>query len=271
MVDPGEGGDEGVVYLGRNGFKMKAGARTTPPAGTPLTRVGKAAPESEKTPLPAVKTPPPAVKTPPPALKVAPVRPSNPTFRRMTPTPMPPLAQLAPQAAPPSGKGKVMIVGICMIAFSCGVMSTVAVDRFWPRARAQQQCGGGQTVVAAAAAPMPAPEAMALPPAAASPAPAEVTPLPPADPVATDKPAPEAKAPSVAAAPKPPTARPAPVARPAASVSKSPARATGRGAVVARTPPAQGRAVRKRAGATTSSSGGSDTMPLTEAWVDPFN
>ena len=96
---------------------MKAGVRTTPPAGTPLARVGKAAPESEKTPLPAVKTPPPAVKTPPPALKVAPVRPSNPTFRRMTPTPMPPLAQLAPQAAPPSGKGKVMIVGICMIAF----------------------------------------------------------------------------------------------------------------------------------------------------------
>jgi len=113
---------------------MKAGARTTPPAGTPLTRVGKAAPESEKTPLPAVKTPP-------PALKVAPVRPSNPTFRRMTPTPMPPLAQLAPQAAPPSGKGKVMIVGICMIAFSCGVMSTVAVDRFWPRARVRSSVG----------------------------------------------------------------------------------------------------------------------------------
>jgi len=244
---------------------MKAGVRTTPPAGTPLTRVGKAAPESEKTPPPAVKTPPPAVKTPPPALKVAPVRPSNPTFRRMTPTPMPPLAQLAPQAVPPSGKGKVMIVGICMIAFSCGVMSTVAVDRFWPRARAQQQCGGGQTVVAAAAAPTPAPEAMAMPPAAASPAPAEVTALPPADPVATDKPAPEAKAPTAVAAPKPQAAPPA--AR--AAVSKSPARSTGRAAVVARTP-AQGRAVRKRAAATPSSAGG-ETMPLTEAWVDPFN
>jgi hypothetical protein len=148
-----------------------------------------------------------------------------------------------------------------MIAFSCGVMSTVAVDRFWPRPRAQ--CGGGQ-VVFAAGTPTPDPEALLVPAAAPalSPVPAEVTPLPPA------APAPETKAPPVVVAPAVRTVPPPP-ARPAAAVAKTPARPTGRTAVVARTP-AQGRAaVRKRVAAAPAAAG--DTMPPTESWVDPFN
>src|SRR6185295_10676011 len=103
VADRGEGGDDGVVYLGRSSFKMKVGAggNVTPPAGTPVGRVSRT---------------PSSLKTPPPRL-------SSPAHRRVTTaTPMPPLAAPSPptvQAPPPSsGKGKVMMVGVCMIAFS---------------------------------------------------------------------------------------------------------------------------------------------------------
>jgi len=247
-------------------MKVGAGANVTPPAGTPLGRVSQTTSASLHTPPPRLsKTPPPRLsKTPPPRL-------SMPAQRRVTtPTPMPPLAAQASavQAPPPSsGKGKVMIVGVCMIAFSCGVMSTVAVDRFWPRPRAQ--CGGGQAVFAAGTTPTPDPEAILAPPVAPTPAPAEVTPLPAPEP----KTPPVAVAPATRTAPPPAAVAPAvrtapPAARPAA-VSKSPARPTGRAAVAVRPAPAQGReALRKRAVAAQAAG---DTMPPTESWVDPFN
>src|SRR6185295_8243649 len=81
VADRGEGGDEGVVYLGRSSFKMKvgAGANVTPPAGTPLGRVSQTTSASLHTPPPRLsKTPPPRLsKTPPPRL-------SMPAQRRVT-------------------------------------------------------------------------------------------------------------------------------------------------------------------------------------------
>src|SRR5215212_8513674 len=72
-----EGGDDGVVYLGRGSFKMKIGVRTTtPPTGTPVVpKVSviqvpppRAAPSPlptlTATPLPVLKTPMPIVRRP---------------------------------------------------------------------------------------------------------------------------------------------------------------------------------------------------------------
>ena len=68
-----EGGDDGVVYLGKGSFKMKVGANVTPPAGTPpapkqalqlAPRIKKVTPT---TPPPVLNTPAPLVVTPPPA------------------------------------------------------------------------------------------------------------------------------------------------------------------------------------------------------------
>ena len=138
---------------GESSFKMKVGVRTTPPAGTPMVpsadtgataerdtgatagptrrcrrvwlrrgrrRVTPTAPPVSRTPMP-----PPGSKTPVPI-----IRRSSASSHR---TP-------APVVVPPGGGATartLVIGGLCMIAFSCGVMCTIAVDRFWPRAHAQ--------------------------------------------------------------------------------------------------------------------------------------
>jgi hypothetical protein len=147
-----------------------------------------------------------------------------------------------------------------MIAFSCGVMCTIAVDRFWPRARAQ--CVGAPPPTTGAvptASGGPVIEAVRGP--AVSPEPvrgAEVTPSAAADATGAE-PAPPAEAASAAA--------PLPKAKTAAPAAPS-ARAV-RGATPARVQPTQGRGMgRKRSGGAAPMS--LDTMSPTGMWVDPF-
>jgi hypothetical protein len=146
-----------------------------------------------------------------------------------------------------------IIGGLCMIAFSCGVMCTIAVDRLWPRERAQ--CVGASPAttgaVPAPAQGLPVIETMAAP--AASPVTtAEVAP-PPAEPMPPEPAGP------VQAAPAAPAGKAAPApAKPGAA----------RGAPLVRVPPTQGRVVRKRPGGAAPVS--LETMSPTGMWVDPF-
>jgi hypothetical protein len=252
-----EGGDDGVVYLGKGSFKMKVGVRTTPPAGTPVARtvvrsmaptpppvsatpqrVSATPPSVSATPLPVLKTPAPVVKTPAPI-----VRRASGAHRR-TPT---------PTALPPSSGAKartLVIGGLCMIAFSCGVMCTIAVDRFWPRTRAQ--CVGAQPEGPGA---VPAPAAADIE--------AGGEPVPPATTIAVT--------PLAAAEPVSPAAAP-PVAPPGNAVPAGPAVSPAhpvRGPAAARLQAAQGRAaVRSRPAR--GSSPPLDTMAPSGMWVDPF-
>ena len=233
-----DGGEkDGVVYLGRSSFKMKVGVQVTPPAGTP------AAPRAT-TPPPA--TTPPAMTIPPPVVKSqAPVPRSIVPYAR---TPVPP-AQTSGGGSPT----RTMIIGgLCMIAFSCGVMCTIAVDRLWPRERTQ--CVGAPPsttgAVPAPAQGLPVIEAMEAP--AASPVTTAVAPPPPADPM------PPEPAPPAQAAP----------AAPAGKAAPAPA-ATKRSGPLGRVPPTQGRVmVRKRPGGAAPVS--LETMSPTGIWVDPF-
>src|SRR5262245_51946974 len=151
-----EGGDDGVVYLGRSGFKMKVGVKTTPAAGTP------AAPS-------ATPTIPPLLNT------LAPVRRSSGSFQRRS--------AVLEEPAPLGARTRTMVVGgLCMIAFSLGVMCTIAVDRYWPGAH--PQCGGvvepTSTETVQSGSVTPGVEAAEMP-AAVPAGGAVVAPLPPAD------------------------------------------------------------------------------------------
>jgi hypothetical protein len=190
---------------------------------------------------------------------------------------------------------KTTFIGVCLTAFSCGIMGTVAIDHYWPRAR--PECAGAQVISAGVAPPMPvepgpanAPEAAAvaaivaepLPePAAiavAEPTPAPVAAVPPKTtaPPRTARPSKTPSPPKVAvtptsATPKPllaAAAAPSPAARVLAPASPPPSH----GAAPGRPAPAQGRAaVRKRPGSAVSAAGGDGkTMSPTEVWIDPF-
>ena len=241
MPEQVEGGDDGVVYLGKGSFKMKVGVKTTPPAGTLAAK--PAAPR-------ATPTPPPVLKTP------APVRRSSGAYAR-SPAPM----VVAAASGGGSATRTMVIGGLCMIAFSCGVISTIAVDRFWPRARAQ--CVGAPPATTGAAPAVPGIEAASarvVSPVAA----AEVAPQPQSDPPPpTPAPASAAPAPRVQPVPPAPTSK----TGPAPAVSNP--RAV-RGGKAVRVPPAQGRGpVRKHAAGAASMS--LETMNPTGMWVDPFS
>ena len=236
---------------------MEIGVRTTPPAGTPVaTSATQALPASvTQAPLPSAKQLPPlgTAKTPSPVLKTPEpiVLPSSGSFRR------PP----APVVTPP-GSGAtartLVIGGLCMIAFSCGVMCTIAVDWLWPRAHAQcvgASPAGPGAAEAAGAAPAPDIQAAAEPAAPASAM--AVTPLPPA----------EASSPTLPSPAEGAVVAPARIV--AAAPAAVPAARPVRSAAVARVQPAQGRAVVRKRPASTSSLP-VDTMSPSGLWVDPF-
>jgi hypothetical protein len=252
LVPGGE--KDSVVYLGKSSFKMKVGVRMTPPAGT--------TPTVPPSPLRGLQTPRPRLRTPP----------RNPSAQSGSHSRPP----VAPEGAMVQGVAlaKSTLVGLCLTAFSCGIMCTVAVDRYWPRARTE--CVGAQpgatTRAAAPVEPVIEPPAQPAPAKAASVA--EVVSLPPygeklptADKVVAVEAAAAAPA-AVAVAPAPAPSMPpavAPRARPVASPAPAP-----RTAAPARLGPAQGRTVvRKRPGPAAVAADQSSAAP-TETWTDPF-
>ena len=266
-------GDDGVVYLGRSSFKMKVGANLTPPAGTPPAPRKKPTPASAtqlvgSAPRPLGMTPPPVRTTPPPVLTTPPpvlaARPSVAAYRR-SPVPLPVLDPSVPAPA----KGKALVTGLCMIAFSCGVMMTEAVERFWPRSR------GGASAASAAPATAAGGFEVTREPAIPAAQPAEVTPQPASDPEPADRAAPA----------RSPAGKPAAEVAPQSPAPPAPALVSPVAAHVApavRVGPAQGRVtVRKRptsigAGAqpsTRETSPPSSRLPSSgpiNGWADPF-
>lgn len=266
MSEPVDGGEKsGVVYLGRSSFKMKAGVTVTPPAGTPVAPRATPAPQppSRMVPPRATPTPQPALRTVPPRATPRPSMASR-SSPRVTPVP-PPVSGVA--------LAKTTLIGLCLMTFSGGIVTTVAIDRYWPRGR--PECGSvapasaaafvppaqgfestPEAPVAAAVAEVP-PPAPPAPVANAVPEPAPAVVLPARSAVAA-KPAPVAK---LAPAAKPAFAKQAPAAKPAAPAAK-PAPAVRPAA------PAQARApARKRP--TAISVADKPTSP-TETWTDPF-
>jgi len=254
VSEPVDGGEKsGVVYLGRNSFKMKAGVTVTPPAGTPVAPRATPRPQPpSKTVLPrATPTPQPSMRTVPPRATPRPSMASH-SSPRMTPVP-PPVGGVA--------LAKTTLIGLCLMTFSGGIVTTVAIDRYWPRGR--PECGSVAPASAAAFVPPaqgfestpepPVAAAVAAVPPPAPPAPVVQVAPEPAAPVAPAKPA-------LAARPAP-VAKFAPVAMPAALAAK-PAPAVKPAA------PAQARApARKRP--TAISAADKPTSP-TETWTDPF-
>jgi hypothetical protein len=231
-----EGVDDGVVYVGRTGIKMKAGVGMTPAAGTP------AAPGATMPPVP----PPSGAPLPP--------------LRRVSGAYRPVPEAITNRSAGGGGATRTLVIGgLCMIAFSCGVMCTIAVDRFWPRARAQ--CVGAQaptTGVAPEPQGGPVIETMRAP--AASPVPIGTA--------AAARSGPEESTAAAETAPPAVTPPTAPTPQAGAAPAAPPARAA-RAATPARGQPTQGRGGgRKRPGGATPMS--LDTMSPTGMWVDPF-
>ena len=244
------GEKDSVVYLGKSSFKMKVGVRMTPPAGT----------------APTVPPAPRVTPTPPPVWRTS--RAVSPQSGSHTRTPVAPTGQMVPGVA----LAKSTLIGLCLTAFSCGIMCTVAVDRYWPRARAE--CGGTQTGATHAATAPTAPVEAAAPAAVASAASgADVTLLPPYGeklPTAEKVAAAEVEVAAAPAAPVPAVAAaPVPRARAVGSTAPAPGPAALRAAAPARVTPAQGRTVvRKRPGPATAAADRSSSP--TESWTDPF-
>lgn len=252
MAELVPGGEkDSVVYLGKSSFKMKVGVRTAPPVE--MSPTVAPSPRALQTPRPVLRTPRPAG-----------MQSGSGSHNRPAVTPD---SQLVPSVA----LAKSTLVGLCLTAFSCGIMCTVAVDRYWPRARTE--CVGAQSGTTTRAAVEPATGA----PAQAAPVQpanvADVVSLPPygeklpnADKVvAVDT----AVAPAAVAPTPAPAIAAATAALPAARAVISPSPAT-RAAAVARLAPAQGRTVvRKRPGATAAAAERSPSAPI-ETWTDPF-
>ena len=249
LVPGGE--KDSVVYLGKSSFKMKVGVRMTPAGEAPTV---PPTPRVSQTPRPMLRTPPSA---------------QGGSHSRPGVAPEGQSAQLVQGVA----LAKSTLVGLCLTAFSCGIMCTVAVDRYWPRARTE--CVGAQPGTTHAAAPAnPVIEAPARPGPGKASTSADVVSLPPYGeklPTADEVVAVEAAAVAPAAVPPAPAVAVAvavatpPRARPVASLSAAP-----RAAAPVRLAPAQGRTVvRKRPGPATAAVDTSSSSP-TETWTDPF-
>ena len=112
---------------------------------------------------------------------------------------------MTPVPPPVSGVSlaKTTLIGLCLMTFSGGIVTTVAIDRYWPRGR--PECGG--VAPASAAALVPAAQGF------------EATPEPPPSAAVAEVPPPAPPAPVAAAAPEPAPAvvapvRPVPAAKP---------------------------------------------------------
>lgn len=240
MAELVPGGEkDSVVYLGKSSFKMKVGVRMTPPAEATATM--PPSPRVLQTPRPTLGTP------------RVPSTQSGSHSRQQVVAPAPaPDSQLVHGIA----LAKSTLVGLCLTAFSCGIMCTVAIDRYWPRARTE--CVGAQPGTTHAAAPTgPVIEAPARPASANAPSGADVVSLPPYGeklPTADKVIAVEAAAVAPAA-----VAPPSPATRTTAPVRLAPSQAQ-----------AQGRSVvRKRPAPATVTAEKSSASP-TETWTDPF-
>ncbi|HXU64049.1 MAG TPA: hypothetical protein VN962_20260 [Polyangia bacterium] len=157
---------------------------------------------------------------------------------------------------------KSTMVGLCLTAFACGIITTVAFDH--QRLRALERQVQTQAEALAAAAATPAPAAAAEPTAKVA---AEVA-APAADPVVEQLPA---------APPATPAAAPvqATTAEPADKLADAPAvpqKALGPRLTAARTPrPSAPRAaVRRRSTATAPAESSASPDQSDKPWVDPF-
>ena len=162
---PGDN-EDGVVYLGKSGFKMKPAVRLTPVSGVspaPLT-----------TPIP----PPRATPTPPPWSMTGATRPPGAPSR-----PPAPGGRLTHEVSLAKGT----LAGLCMTMFSCGIMCAVAIYRFVPNLRPDCALAVAENGGAVPALVVPAVESAPAPPTpiivATTPAPPPTTPAsPPAAP-----------------------------------------------------------------------------------------
>ena len=243
LVPGGE--KDSVVYLGKSSFKMKVGVRMTPPAGTAPT-----VPPAQRVP-----------QTPRPALRTSrPPSPQSGSHGRPSAAAEGPMVQGVALA-------KSTLVGLCLTAFSCGIMCTVAVDRYWPRARTE--CVEAQPGTTHAAAPAdPVLQALPRPAPVQAARAADVVSLPPYGetlPTADKVVAVEAAAVAPAAVPPAMAVAAPPRARPVASPSLAP-----HAPAPVQLAPAQGRTVvRKRPSPATAAVDTSASSP-TETWTDPF-
>jgi hypothetical protein len=186
------------------------------------------------------------------------------------------------------GVPKSMLAGICLTAFSCGIICTVAIYRYAPRLR--PDCATPAAVAPADAVqrrPAPALEApapqsqpgevkaeVARPPAPPLHPLPTATPLPAAAPLPAVAPVPAAApAPAPVLTPIPAAARPAPASaaidRPAHAVRPAPA-ASPAPASPAPSPPKEHGSSRGHATRTSSSGAASPSTSPTETWIDPF-
>jgi len=235
-----DGGEkDGVVYLGKSSFKMKAGVVTTPPGGMAEAPPRTTPAPPRATPVPRTSLPPRATPVPAPLSRT----PRPPGISARQPT-MPPVEDPLVRGV---AMAKTTFIGVCLTAFSSGIMCTIAIDHFWPRGRAE--CSA------------PVASAVAAPPAESDPG--FVVPPEPAMPPATLA----EETPPIAVVTPRPAAAPPPTARVVVSTGRATA-SPGAAPAPARPGPAQGRATARKRSASTP--GGDKMMTPTGVWIDPF-
>jgi hypothetical protein len=220
-----------VVYVGKSSFKMKAAAMTTPPAGV--------APTARSTP------------TPPPGYVTRTLPPLGPPSR-----PPAPLGRLDREVS----LTKATLAGVCMAAFSCGIVCSVAIYRFAPSLR--PDCASPVETAEVAPRPAAAPPAeVATRPKPPAPRMPDVEPLPSVAPLPVVDPPPDI-------APPPPPRAAAPTPAPPRAAGPARALPAARPAAAARKDMKKDRPIfRKRA---TRAAAGSNSHTATESWNDPF-
>jgi len=193
---------------------------------------------------------------------------SAPTERLALPAPTePPLARLQTLSIDRPEREVVLarstLIGICLTAFACGIVTTVALDRHHVSAMEREMLRAHDEQAAVESpAPAPAPAAEMAPPQAVAPAPVAAAPAPVAEPVVVQLGTP-------ASVDTPPAK---PVAEPAKPVADAPKPATAR-AAAARTPrppaPARPAAHHKTAAEATPGTA-PPASPAAGEWKDPF-
>ena len=250
--------DGGRVYVGRSALEIKL--RETP--------IASAYGNDGPTPTPVVVLTERMVREAPMELPAA-------SGGRIEP--FPPATDL--EVAPRGIFSKSTMVGLCLTAFACGIIATVAFDHQRLRALEQQVQTQAQALAAATAtpaatqpAPAPAAESTAKVEAKGEAKVAEVA-APAADPVVEQLPAAAAATPAPAPAPAPVEATGAePAADKLADAPPVAQKASGPRLTAARTPrPSAPRAaVRRRSTAAAPAESAASPDPSDKPWVDPF-
>ena len=122
MPEPVDGGEKsGVVYLGRSSFKMKAGVTETPSAGTAAAPRASAAAAAVEDRAAARHADAAAVIEDGAAARHAASPDGVLRARRAWPRVTPLVSGVA--------LAKTTLIGLCLITFSGGIVTTVAIDR----------------------------------------------------------------------------------------------------------------------------------------------